>query len=332
MLGAQISMGMNVSARGQFGGSGNAAPAYPDAPAPGDELLSPAAGLPPAAVDNASNDHHLEYKVNATWLTEQQAAYQAAADADAAVGKRVFSWLARTCHTLYSPETACNASTAAVLNSSMDLWEAYSALKPRASPSEMDLFSLRVDARRFASVSALAAALRAMPAERRAALATAMAGPAAGLAARIRAMPPAAALALFGPLSPWMCVPSLEAVREEVHGDLLGALRMLGIAVVRFSLRLDEPSALVGAVLGDSAARPALQAACAAVKDARAAVANATESERAAVGKAAGAVRKVVENVRTAVARVRGKSLPPVPALDVAWEKPQKDPLPAVSG
>jgi hypothetical protein len=148
-------------------------------------------------------------------------------------------------------------------------------------------------------------------------------GAAAG--GRIRAMPPAAAAALFGPLHPWLCVPSLESVRESVHGDLAAMMGAVVQEIARYGLRLDEPSALAGALLGDSAARPALEDACAALRAAEAAVTNATAPARRAAGAAAQRVRTATQRVRQVVGgrkAAASSALPTQPAPDGRWAAP----------
>ena len=254
--------------------------------------------------------------------SELRAAASRAAARDAA-NRRAFSWLARACFVLYSPEVACNPEAVQRLYGSggpgggvgsapgstsstgtgneiragsvdgnatppeaparLDFWSAYDALRPFATPAATDALLLRVNERRFAAVAALAAALRRMPAGQRASLAAALGGRLGALPSEIRAMPPAAAAALLGPLRPWVCLIGLDAARARIHGDLLGAISLAGDVIVREVLRLDAPAALIAAVLGDSTARPAFRAVCAAIDEARARV-----RKGAAAGAAAG--------------------------------------------
>lgn len=161
---------------------------------------------------------------------------------------------------------ACDPSIAEALTATNDIWQAYSLIQARADPSDLDLQQLRLDARRFQSVAALAAAITKLPTAAVVALAWPLRGQIEGMAARIQESDPLVAIATYGPLKPWICVPSITAVQGKADGEPREALSLLGDAVVRGALRLDEASAQIGAILGDSNSRPALEAACAALE------------------------------------------------------------------
>lgn len=287
----QLASGVNVSdlspwSRGKqaaAAGSGGGAAATPAVPLPSGVKAplpagaSRASGAPKEAAADAAE---------AARMADAQAQYEAhaaAAAAKEAATRRALAWLGRMCHVLYSPEVACKPAAAAALNGTRDVWGAYAALAPLASPADWDALQARVDARRFASVAVLAAALRRLPAAQRGELARNLRRGVDSLPAAIRAAPPAAALALYGPLQPWLCVPTFEGMRARVNGDLPEALGLVGDLLVRAALRLDEPVALLASVLGDSAARPALADACGALREARATVAVAAAPARAAL-------------------------------------------------
>jgi hypothetical protein len=204
---------------------------------------------------------------------------------------------------LYAPELACNATLAAAFanHSDADVWQAWRLLQPLAAPADLDLVQLRVDARRFGSVGALASTLNRMPAPARAALAAALTTRLDRLPGEIRGTPPLAAVALYGPLKPWVCLPTFEASEARVRGELLGAMGLVGDLLVRAVLRLDEAGAAIGAVLGDSEVRPRLLEACAAISEAQAAAANATAPELRAAGKAGAAAAAAAREAARAV-------------------------------
>jgi hypothetical protein len=208
---------------------------------------------------------------------------------------------------LYSPELACNATIEAVFSNAtqgspkLDLWEAWRLLQPLASPADLDLAQARVDARRFASAASLASALNRMPAPARAHLAAALTGRLDALPSEVARLPAVIAAAAYGPLKPWVCLPTFEKTQAKVKGDLLGAMSMAMDLLARTALRLDEPGAAIAAIIGDSQARPRLLAACRAISEALATVANETAPELRAAGKAAGAARRAAGAARAAV-------------------------------
>lgn len=161
---------------------------------------------------------------------------------------------------------------------------------------------MRIDARRFGSVAALIAALGGMGPQQKATLSRALGGGAAALAPTIRGMDPWAAVALFGPLELWLCVPDLEKEMEAVHRDWVRSLSLVVTVVGRAVTRLDEPAALLGAALGNSAALPRLRDGCEALRAARGRVANQTAPARGAAAKAAAMASAAAARARRGVA------------------------------
>jgi hypothetical protein len=277
-----------------FNTDADAAAASSGAPSAAPDGTAPTTDQPPLPPNySPSPDTPIEY---VTHLSPAEQAKQAAM-------KRSLGWMLRACHVLYAPEIACNATIAGALSGANDFWLIYEAVQRLAAPADIDKQQTRIDERRFGSVAALAAALRRLPAPQRAALAAVTRGSVARLAPAIRAAPPVAAVAMYGPLRPWLCVITMEQLKTRIHQGLGESMQVVVNLVIQELLRLDEPAAVIAAVIGDSRAHAGLTAACEALKEAERAALNATAPARAAVGQASAAVGGAVGKVQAAVGR-----------------------------
>jgi hypothetical protein len=178
------------------------------------------------------------------------------------------------------PELACNATLAPLLpgvagnasagrGASDDPVAQLTRLFRSAPPGAVDPALLRVNARRFASVAVLQRALDALPPPRRAAAAATARvwlGSVPRAAARLG---PAGTVLAYGWLSPFVCrvqLPDFDTTGpggEQGTSFWMGA-RPIGYAM-RAALRLDEPAAVMSALVGGESGRQAMRGACAAI-------------------------------------------------------------------
>ncbi|KAI8466219.1 MAG: hypothetical protein J3K34DRAFT_524676 [Monoraphidium minutum] len=169
-------------------------------------------------------------------------------------------------------QMACNASLELTLTrpgSALDPVVQITQLLAAAPPPAADAALSRVDARRFGSAAALAAALGALPPAARAAQAARLRRWLEAVPGRVCGAAPAVGVITCGWLTPFVCRVELK---DFESGGGNGTTFWTGLnpvaLAVRSALRLDEPAALMAALVGGRSGSAAMRAACAAIWDA----------------------------------------------------------------